>query len=90
MVPDVQQAAGEAEHDQRRLPQRPAEQRQPQADHDDADVLDAVVGEQPLQIVLAERKGDAEHGRDRRRAEQQPAPPQRRVAAAATSIRTKP
>ena len=39
-------------------------QRQAEADEDDADVLDRVIGEQALQIVLHQRIQHAEHGGD--------------------------
>ena len=40
-----------------------AEQGEPGAERDDPDVLDAVVREEPLEVVLRERERDAEHGR---------------------------
>ena len=42
-------------------------QRQPQADEDDADVLDRAVGEQALQVALHQRREHAQHRGDRRR-----------------------
>ena len=51
----------------------------PRPDADDADVLDAVIGEQALEVVLADGEGDAEHRRDHAEAEHETAPPQRRV-----------
>ena len=39
-------------------------ERQAEADEDDADVLDRVIGEQALQIVLHQRVEHAEHGGD--------------------------
>ena len=64
VVPDMQQAAAQAEDDPIRAAQRTADQGQAEAHDDDADVLDAVVGEQPLQVVLADGKGDPEDARD--------------------------
>ena len=47
---------------------------------DDPDVLDAVVGEEPLQVVLPERERDAEHGRDAPPSDEQRPRPSRRAA----------
>ncbi len=45
------------------------------AEQDDPDVLDAVIGEQPLQIVLRQREQHAENAARCADREQQPAPP---------------
>ena len=75
MVPDVQERPGEAEHHQIRPPEGAPEQRQADAHADDADVLDAVVREQPLEVVLADGEGDAEHARHDPEAQDDAAPP---------------
>ena len=51
-----------------------------QAQRDDADVLDAVIRQQPFQVVLRQRKQHAEHTRSQPDANEHPAPPQRRRA----------
>ena len=60
VVPDVKEAAAQAEDDPVRSAQRSSHQSQAKAHDDDADVLDAVIGQQPLQVVLADRKGHSE------------------------------
>ena len=85
VVPDVQQAAAQAEDDPVRAAQRTADQGQAEAHDDDADVLDAVVGQQPLQVVLADGEGDPEDARDHAQRQDDDAPGQRRVRQAATS-----
>ena len=67
VVPDVQQAAAQAEGDPGRLLRADTDQGQAQTHHDDADVLDAVIGEQPLEVVLAEREERRRRRRCRRR-----------------------
>ena len=52
-----------------------AERADPEPEKNDPDVLDAVVGEQPLQVVLGERPHDAEHPRQDPDDQHQPAPP---------------
>ena len=75
MVPHVEKASGESEGG----PDGPVlddpENADTEADQDDSDVLDAVVREQPLQVVLGERKNDAEHaGDDPERQQREPQP----------------
>ncbi len=82
VVPDVQQAPAKPSRTQSARPVRAADQRQAQPQQDDADVLDAAVGEQPFEVALAEREGDAEHAAEARRAPA-PAPPRRRSGPAA-------
>ena len=45
------------------MPLRLEGERQAEADEDDADVLDRVIGEQPLEVVLHQRVEHAEHAR---------------------------
>ena len=78
VVPDVQQGPAQAQDDPIAALERPADQRQAEAHHDDADVLDAVVRQQPLQVVLADGKGHAEHARDDSQRQHHVAPRQRR------------
>ena len=44
--------------------QRSTDHGQADAHDDDADVLDAVISEEPLQVVLADGKRHPEHARD--------------------------
>ena len=78
VVPDVQQGPAQAQDDPIGPPQRAADQGQAEAHHDDADVLDAVIGQQPLQVVLADGKGHAQHARDDPQPQHHVAPGQRR------------
>ena len=55
-------------------------QRQPEADEDDADVLDRVIGEQALEIVLHQRMQHAENGGDAAEEENHCAPTTTRAA----------
>ena len=82
-------AAGQAEDDQSGRPERAAEQGQAEAHDDDADVLDAVVGQQPLEVVLADGEGDPEHARDD--AEARTTPPHQAAASGSSDVtRTRP
>src|SRR6516164_11140582 len=77
MVPDVQERAAQPEDDELRAPQRATEQSEPEPDADDADVLDAVVGEQALDVVLTDREGYSQHARSDAEPEHHAAPPHR-------------
>jgi len=79
VVPYMKQTASEPERDQIRTVEGAADQRDADAHRDDADVLDAVVREQALEVVLADRERDAEHARDQAEREHHDAPPQRRI-----------
>src|SRR5207244_6109694 len=79
MVPDVQQAPSEAENHPISTPQRTADEGQAEADHDDADVLDAVVGQETLDIMLADGEGDAQYTTDRTQTQERSSPCQRRM-----------
>ena len=59
VIDHVQQGAGDPQQDQGRHGEAAPEQGQAEADGDDADVLDAVVGEQALEVVLGQRQGYA-------------------------------
>ena len=63
MVDDVQQAAGEAQGRHRRVLVADPQDADAEPQRDDADVLHAVVGQQPFQVVL--RQG-VEHAEDAR------------------------
>ena len=74
VVPDVEQRARVAEEREERLAVRLREDTDPEPGHDDADVLDAVIREQTLEVVLRERERHAENarrdpGQQQRRAE---------------------
>ena len=56
--------AAQAQDDPVRAAQRTADQGQTEAHDDDADVLDAVVGQEALQVVLADGKGNPQDTRD--------------------------
>ncbi len=79
VVPDVQQGAAQAEDDPIRAVQRAADQRQAQAHDDDADVLDAVIGQESLQVVLADGKGNPQDAGDHAQSQEDDAPFQRGV-----------
>ena len=75
VVEDVQQRRGEGE---RRGPAKPEgleTQREAEADEDDADILDRVIGEQPLQIMLHQRVEHAHDAGDAGKRQHQHAPP---------------
>ena len=61
MVEDVQQAGGQRQRGDRRHDESLESKRKPEADVNDADVLDRVVGEQTLEVVLHQRVEDAHH-----------------------------
>ena len=71
--------SGEAEGLHHRVPQALAEGAEPQAQQDDPDVLDGVVGEQALQVVLAQGEGHAEDARQGAQRHQRSAPPDGRI-----------
>ena len=76
-------AAAQAEDDPVRPAQRTADQGQAEAHDDDADVLDAVVGQQALQVVLADGEGDAQDARDHAQRQHERRPTRRRLREAA-------
>ena len=61
VIEDVEQRGGERQRRREVHAIGPEGERQAEADEDDPDVLDRVVGEQPLQIVLHQRIEHAEH-----------------------------
>ncbi len=79
VVPDVQQGAAQAEDDPVRPAQRSPEQGQAEAHDDDADVLDTVVGQEALQVVLADGEGDAKDAGNRAQPQDGPTPFHRRI-----------
>jgi hypothetical protein len=52
MVEHVQQGGGERQRCGEQHAVRLERQRQPKSDEDDADILDRVIGEEPLEVVL--------------------------------------
>ena len=64
VVEHVEQRRGQRQRRAGGQPVGAERQRQAEADEDDADVLDRVVGEQPLQVVLHQRVEHAEHRGD--------------------------
>ena len=60
----MKEAAGEAEDDELGMAAGLADEREPEAHENDADVFDAVIGEEALEVVLAECEEDAENGAD--------------------------
>ena len=64
MIEDVEQRGGEGERRGGRHAVRLEGEREAEADEDDADILDRVIGEQPLQIVLHQRIEHAHHAGD--------------------------
>jgi hypothetical protein len=62
VIPDVEQRAGHAEQRERRVAARASPRGEPEADRDQAEILDARIGERALQVALLERERDAEPG----------------------------
>ena len=63
MVEDVQQRGGQRQRRGKQHAVRLEGERKAETDEDDADVLDRMIGEQPLEIVLHERVKHAHHRR---------------------------
>jgi hypothetical protein len=84
VVPDVEEAAGEAEHDPLRSAERAADRRHAEPEQDDPDVLDRVVGEEALEVVLREREDHAEERCQRAQREEHDA--QRRGRSTSASV----
>ena len=90
VIEHMQQRRGEGERRRPRHAIRLEGERQAEAHDDDADILDAVVGEQALQVVLHQRvqdPHDAGHPGDRQHHE---APPPVRRPRQSKTMRTKP
>ena len=64
VVEDMEQRRGQRQRRGGRHAVRRERERQAEADEDDADILDGVVGEQPLEVVLHQRAEHAEHAGD--------------------------
>ena len=60
----MKQTTPKPQHDQVRSAASLANQSQPQPHQNDPDILDAVIREQPLEIVLAQGEEHAEDGAD--------------------------
>ncbi len=87
VVDRVEDGGGQGEGREFRRALRVQQQRAADADQDDADVLDAVEGKQPLDVVLHDRVKHAHHGRDRADGQDQQGQP---VGAAADDIDRQP
>jgi len=59
MVERVEEGGGERQRGPSGLVARREQERRPEAEQDDTDVLDGVEGEQPLELVLEDRVGHA-------------------------------
>ena len=75
VIEDVQQAGGKADDGERRGAGRQSEHAKTDAEQNDPDVLDAGIGEQPLQIMLRQGKQHAENTARRADGDEGPAPP---------------
>jgi len=75
MIDHMKQPARKAEDRQRRRMDVHAQQAQAQAHRDDADVLDAVIGQQPLEVMLRQREQHAQDAGHHADCDQYPAPP---------------
>ncbi len=80
VIEDVKERGGESERRGERHAVRLERQREPEPDEDDADILDRVIGEQPLEIVLHQRVENAHHRGDAAERKHENAPPPRRRA----------
>jgi hypothetical protein len=80
MVEGVEKCRGERQRRRRLHAVRREGERQPEADEDDADVLDRVIGEQTLQVVLHQRAQHAQHAGNARQRNDEDAPPPGRRA----------
>ena len=74
VVDDVEERARETEERPLRPARRAPREAGPEAEDDDPDVLDAVPGEEALEVVLPEGEGDAEDGRGDAEDEERVAP----------------
>jgi len=75
VIEHVEQSAAEAQHRQHRHAGGNTQRPETQPECDDADVLHAVIGQQPLEIVLGKREEHAEDTRRHPDPDQHPAPP---------------
>ena len=75
MIEDVEKRGGERQRRGEPHAVRLERERQAEPDEDDADILDRVIGEQPLEVVLHERVENAHHGGDAADREHNDAPP---------------
>ncbi len=74
VIPHVQESARERKRAPGRMSMFHRDEREAETDQDDADVLDAVIREQSLEIVLAERERDPQHRARHAQASQPPSP----------------
>ena len=70
MVPHVEQGPAQTEHNPISSTQGAPEHGQAHTHDDDANVLNAVVSEQALQVMLADGEGDAQHARSHSQSQQ--------------------
>ena len=75
------ETADQPECHQRRLAQRKPADARAKAEQDNADILQRVVSQQPLDIVFHQRIQPADKRRQQTKCQQQYAPPQRRLPA---------
>ena len=76
MVEDVQQGGGHRQRGGQGHAMGLEREREPEADEDDPDILDRVIGEQPLEVMLHQRVEHAHHcGRAAEREHQHAPPP---------------
>ncbi len=75
VIEHMQQRAAKAQHHQHRRTRAHAQQSDAQPQRNDADVFDAVIRQQPLQVVLGQRKQHAQHARTQPDGDEYPAPP---------------
>jgi hypothetical protein len=80
VVEDVEETGGKTDDGKSGHPFGEPEHAHPDAEQNDPDVFDAVIGEETLQVVLRQGKQDPEHTTRRAHRNQQPAPPGRRRA----------
>ena len=80
MVDGVIQAGHQRQGCQQRMARVQKHQPRAQADEDDADVLDTVISQQPLEVVLHQRVKHPEHRGNGPDDQHRHAPPQRRRA----------
>ena len=75
MVQDMQQRAGETDSRHCREARAKSEYSHTETQGDDADVLDAVVSEQALEVMLRQREQDAHYSGGETDPAQHPSPP---------------
>ena len=64
VIPHVEKSTGQCQPAPGALSSTHCDQRKSKTDKNDADVLDAMIGKQSFEVMLAERKGHPEHSAD--------------------------